>query len=125
MQDMILHVKDLEKFRSECIELFNDGSSLFSYSGNSINYKVCKTKVIYSGNESICLVRGLKNDVNNMKNINIIGYCVGDKGLERYEFTSESGRLTYERVRGSLDYGYNKKGMEVRSERPYMIGVFA
>lgn len=125
MKDIILYIPDLVKFRKQGVELSIIGNPLFSLIGSNLSYNVEKTPVKYLNNESVCLVKGLDSDLDKITTAIKIGECVGKKGFERYEFISEEYRLTYERIRGSLNYTYEIDGIEVKGKHPYMIGVFA
>lgn len=118
MIDIILYIPDLTKFRVEGDELASKRDPLFSFDDGSLVYNVKKIPVCYSGNESVCLVRGLDSDVDRLESIERLGVCI-DK---EYIYDSPESEAIYDRVNGPLEVGLNDGEKMLR---PKMIGVFA
>jgi hypothetical protein len=118
--DIITHVTNLDKFRFAAAMKVASGSHDFSIAGDAVFILVDKIPVVYSGNESIGLVR-----VENMVDCNYLKR-LGEHVGGRYVFDSEDCKNTYERILGDLTIEYtDENGITQTYNKPYMIGGFA
>ena len=122
--DAITHIKDLSAFRVEAQALAESPDKrVMPLEDGGVHFVPGKIPVRYLGNESICLVRlPNENYVDDIESMCILGKCINN----RYEFNNDADRLTYERIRGPLEYTYTDENGETQTgKHPYMIGVIA
>lgn len=125
MKDVITYIPDLIAFKAEAVKLSKAGDDLFTFNDDNLSYNVNKIPVRYKGNESICLIRGDVTDLERLGTVQALGECIDTPLGKKYEFIDAISKDIYERVRGSIECTYEVDGKEVKSYRPYMIGVFS
>lgn len=124
--DVITHVTDLLAFREEAKLLAGKTDELgrvlvpqlkYNADTDELTYGVTKIPVLYSGVESLTLIR-IDSDaqLQYFDYMIRLGECIGGE----YVFDSTEKQAEYERVRGDLNYTVDGE----KFTKPYQIGVF-